>query len=290
MRMDGHQQAETRKLVEGEFAFFPTDFRDLAELVRTNSGIDLPASKATLVYARLTKRLRELRLKTFRDYCEVVRSDDTERHRMIAALTTNVTRFFREPHHFEHLKKTIIEPLAASANRGRRIRFWSAACSSGQEPYSIALSVLSVIPDAAKLDIKILATDLNPFVVETGRQGLYETSEVKDIAGAMRARFFERLPDGCCRICQEARDLVEFRELNLIGHWPMKGVFDAVFCRNVMIYFDRQTQETVWGRLAGVLRPGGALYIGHSERVSGDGIRNLKPDGITTYRMEGAIR
>jgi chemotaxis protein methyltransferase CheR len=287
--LESAPRSGTGNLTNGEFAFSPADFRNLADLVKAGAGIDLPESKATLVYARLTKRLRELRLKSFAEYCNFVRADDTERHRMIAALTTNVTRFFRESHHFDDLKKTIIEPLAESSRRGRKVRIWSAACSTGQEPYSIAFTILSVLPEAARLDIKVLATDLNPFVVETGRKGIYESSDVKDIPGAMRARWTEKMPDANFRVLPEARGLISFRELNLMGAWPMKCAFDAVFCRNVVIYFDRPTQERMWGRMADTVVAGGALYIGHSERVTGPAARSLRPDGTTTYRKEGGL-
>src|SRR6185436_4132508 len=168
-------------LVTGEFAFSAADFREIANVVKAESGIDLAESKATLVYSRLAKRLRALGIPSFSSYCDVVRDDADERSRMIAALTTNVTRFFREQHHFEHLRKTILEPLADAARRGNRVRLWSAACSTGQEPYSMALTVLSAIPEAAQLDVRILATDLNPHVVAHGKRGLYQKEDLGDV-------------------------------------------------------------------------------------------------------------
>lgn len=275
-------------LVTGEFAFSDANFREIARIAKSEAGIDLPASKATLVYSRLAKRLRALGISTFSDYCTTVRENEEERNSMIAALTTNVTRFFREPHHFEHLRTEIIAPLADAARRGKRVRLWSAACSTGQEPYSMALTVLSVLPEAASLDIRILATDLNPHVVARGKSGCYQKEELQDIPPNLRAKWFEVAPsDGrntTMRVTDDVRALVSFRKLNLMEPWPFKGPFDAIFCRNVVIYFDRETQNTIWKRLAQLLRDDGALYIGHSERVSGHATTLLTSDGITSYR------
>jgi chemotaxis protein methyltransferase CheR len=280
-------------LVSGEFAFSAADFREIADLAKSEAGIHLSESKATLVYSRLAKRLRTLGIATFSDYCATVRADDGERGRMIAALTTNVTRFFREPHHFDHLKNIILEPIAQSARRGNRVRLWSAACSTGQEPYSMALTVLSVIPEAAQLDVRILATDLNPHVVARGKAGIYQPDELVGIPPNMRAKWFAPAPgepQGSMRIADEVRSLVSFRQLNLMGSWPIRGPFDAIFCRNVVIYFDRDTQTTIWQRLTRLLRDGGALYIGHSERVTGAASAMLTGDGITSYRKNDGVR
>jgi chemotaxis protein methyltransferase CheR len=286
----GAPTAASATSMTGEFAFSDANFREIARIAKDEAGIDLPQSKATLVYSRLTKRLRSLGIETFSDYCATVRESAEERNRMIAALTTNVTRFFREPHHFEHLRTQIIAPLADAARRGKRIRLWSAACSTGQEPYSMALTVLSVIPEAASLDVRILATDLNPHVVARGREGCYQKEELQDIPPGLRARWFEPDLDDTgsetMRIAEEARSLVSFRELNLMGSFPFQGPFDAIFCRNVAIYFDRETQNTIWTRLSKLLRDEGALYIGHSERISGPASASLSTDGITSYRKK----
>jgi chemotaxis protein methyltransferase CheR len=279
-------------LVTGEFAFSAANFREIADIAKSEAGIDLPQSKATLVYSRLAKRLRALGIATFSEYCATVREDDDERGSMIAALTTNVTRFFREPHHFEHLRTAIIEPLAESARRGNRVRLWSAACSTGQEPYSMALTVLSVIPNAASLDVRILATDLNPHVVAHGKNGHYQKEELHDVPPNLRAKWFEAVSDEnrgtTQKLTDEVQSLVSFRQLNLMGSWPFGGPFDAIFCRNVVIYFDRDTQSMIWNRLTRLLREQGALYIGHSERISGPAAALLSSDGITSYRKKGS--
>jgi chemotaxis protein methyltransferase CheR len=277
--------------VTGEFNFSAADFSAIAQIAKAEAGIDLPESKATLVYSRLAKRLRTLGLGTFAEYCDTVRENELERGSMIAALTTNVTRFFREPHHFDHLRKSILEPLTDHVRKGGRVRFWSAACSTGQEPYSMALSVLSVFPDAAERDIRILATDLNPHVVAHGKRGQYRKEELNEIPQEMRAKWLEPVsgdPD-VMRVCAAARSLVSFRELNLMGSWPFKGPFNAIFCRNVVIYFDRDTQATVWRRLSGMIEDQGALYIGHSERISGIATKSLQADGITSYRKKAGL-
>jgi chemotaxis protein methyltransferase CheR len=276
--------------VDNEFDFTYEDFQQIAEMLYCDAGISLPESKAALVYSRLAKRLRALGLGNFRDYCNLVAGQKgiDERKRMLAALTTNVTRFFREPHHFDHLHAKVLPPLLESARRGGRVRLWSAGCSTGQEPYSIALTVLSLLPNAADFDVRILATDIDPTVIAEGKRGVYAQQVVSDIPEEMLRRWF--VPDrNGCRVGGELANLVAFRELNLIANWPMKGPFQAIFCRNVVIYFDEDTQTRTWTRLAGMLSPGGYLYIGHSERLGGV-IGAFESDGLTTYRLGGAER
>jgi chemotaxis protein methyltransferase CheR len=277
------------QMVDGEFAFTEGDFRKIAAMLHGDAGIALPESKATLVYSRLAKRLRALGLSSFRDYCALVAGQDgvDERQRMLAALTTNVTRFFREPHHFDHLRDVVLPPLLDTARRGGRVRLWSAACSSGQEPYSMAMTVLGLMPDAANYDIKILATDIDPNMVADGREGVYAESLLAGIPADCRRRWVAQAADapGAWRMAEELRDLVAFRELNLVGDWPLRRTFDAIFCRNVAIYFEDATQAKLWSRFAPLLPVGGVLYIGHSERVSGPAAAQFAPDGITTYRL-----
>lgn len=275
----------------GEFTMAKRDFDMIAGIMMREAGISLAANKANLVYSRLAKRLRALGLRNFGQYCALVTAaeGEVERQTMIAALTTNVTRFFREPHHFEHLKTQILPGLIAHAKKQQKIRLWSAACSSGQEPYSMALTLLALLPDAAKYDIRILATDIDPNVLAAGAEGVYEPSLVEAVPASMRSRWFSTLKDGSgnLRIAEEARALVKFRKLNLIGNWPMRGKFQAIFCRNVVIYFENDTQEQIWARILPLLDAQGALYIGHSERVTGAAEAKLRSDGITIYRHAG---
>jgi chemotaxis protein methyltransferase CheR len=280
-------------MVDGEFVFTSEDFKKIAAMLLGDAGIALHESKATLVYSRLAKRLRSLGLASFRDYCALVAdvSGIDERQRMLAALTTNVTRFFREPHHFDHLRDKVLPPLLDQARRGGRVRLWSAACSSGQEPYSAAMTLLALMPDAAQYDIKILATDIDPNVVAEGAAGVYANSLLDGIPPEFRRRWVQAVAgEPKSRIADDVRALVSFKELNLIGDWPMRGRFDVIFCRNVVIYFEEATQSKVWARFTPLMAPGGMLYIGHSERVTGPAAAQLRPDGITTYRLADGAR
>ena len=285
--------AGAASLVEGEFALTAEDFRHIAHVLHAHAGIALGEGKAALVYSRLAKRLRALGLRNFREYCSLIEGVDgvDERQAMTAALTTNVTRFFREPHHFDHLRDKVMPKLAERARAGGRVRIWSAACSNGQEPYSIALTVLSVLPEAAELDVRILATDIDPNMIAEGATGIYSEELLEAAPATLWRRHFDRAP-GAGRDRWSAgaalRRLVAFRELNLIGDWPMKGRFDAIFCRNVVIYFDDATQERVWNRFTPLLNPGGTLYIGHSERVTGTAASRLVTSGLTTYSLGAA--
>jgi chemotaxis protein methyltransferase CheR len=289
------EQRPTRgeSLVDGEFAFTADDFRQIAAMLYGDAGIALPEAKATLVYSRLAKRLRALGLESFRDYCALISGRDglDERQRMLTSLTTNVTRFFREPHHFEHLRDKVLPKLLAEARRGARVRLWSAACSSGEEAYSIALTVLDAAPDAGSLDLKILATDIDREMIARARKGIYGDSAVAPIGAETRRRWLTPATgqhgEKAWSLAPEARALITFREHNLIGDWPMRGPFQAIFCRNVAIYFEEATQAKVWSRFAPLLAPGGRLYIGHSERISGEAAKRLHTDGVTAYRAPG---
>lgn len=280
---------EEEPLVQGEYYFTEADFKAVAAMLHADAGIHLPPAKATLVYSRLAKRIRTLRLADFAAYVNLVGTPEgkDERINMLAALTTNVTRFFREPHHFDLLRTQILEPLAASVKAGARLRLWSAGCSTGQEPYSMAMTVLSVIPEATRLDVKILATDIDPNVVQTGRNGIYNDDNVSPVPKEMRDRHLKRdRESGDWMVSPELRSLITFNELNLIGDWPIKGKFDAIFCRNVVIYFEEPTQERIWGRYRQLMHPHARLYIGHSERVNDP---NFETDGLTTYRLKRGV-
>lgn len=279
-------------LVEGEFLFTTDDFKKIAEILHSHAGIALAEGKAALVYSRLAKRLRSLGLRSFREYCALVEDAKgvDERQAMMAALTTNVTRYFREPHHFDHLRDVVMPKLVDRARRGGRVRLWSAACSNGQEPYSMAITVLAALPEATRLDVKILATDIDPNMIAEGKAGVYREDAVEPVPLDLRRKWFKKVPVGNdvrWGVADELRELVSFRELNLIGDWPMKGKFDVIFCRNVVIYFDEPTQERIWSRFAPMLEPGGTLYIGHSERVSGPAADIFETTGLTTYALRG---
>lgn len=269
------------------YAFTDADFAAIARRAQADFGLHLTPAKRELVYSRLAKRLRHLGLADFRAYCQLVESPDGEAERMamLSALTTNVTHFFREEHHFNTLRNSVLPPLIAAARSGSgRLRIWSAGCSAGQEPYSLALTLLDLCPDAARFDIRILATDVDPAILARARQGVYDTDEIKSLPEKLRSQHVIDLGDGRSRVGDKPRALISFGELNLMHDWPMKGPFDVIFCRNVAIYFDKETQARLWQRFAQLLTPGGTLCIGHSERVAGPAAALLEASGVTTYR------
>ncbi len=280
---------ERTETTAGDIRFTDADFVAIARRAHRDFGLYLPDTKKDLVYSRLLKRLRQLGLRDFRPYCALIEGPEgaDERLRMLSALTTNVTHFMREEHHFRMLRETILPPVLAAARSGRRVRLWSAGCSAGQEPYSLAFTVLDLCPEAAKLDLRILATDVDPEILARARDGVYRAEELSAIPEPARSRHVERSRDGdVFSIGQVARALIQFAELNLIESWPMRGQFDIVFCRNVAIYFDKDTQERLWQRFADIVAPGGHLFIGHSERISGPAEARFRSVGVTVYRHD----
>ncbi|MDD2705805.1 MAG: protein-glutamate O-methyltransferase, partial [Acidocella sp.] len=262
LSMSSAAKSQATLVENAEFVFTAHDLAVVVRIMMQEAGISLSGAKANLVYSRLAKRVRKLGLSSFAEYCALVESQEgeDERQEMVAALTTNVTRFFREPHHFEHLRTKVLPGLIAQARAGKRVRLWSAACSSGQEPYSMALTLLSEMPDAGRYDIKILATDIDPNVLATGEAGIYEDSLLEPVPAAMRKTWFTPVNGGQMRANDELRALISFRKLNLIGSWPMKGKFQAVFCRNVVIYFENNTQEAIWSRFVPLMDDNVVLY------------------------------
>ena len=279
-------------LANGEFPLTRRDLSEIAAMIYADAGIFLNETKASLVYSRLSKHIRKLGLRSFREYCTLVASPEGagERREMLSYLTTNFTRFFRENHHFEHLRDEVLPDLFARAKAGGRVRIWSAACSDGQEPYSIALTILSQMPNAADYDIKILATDIDPKILAIAREGAYDQNSLETVNPDMRRQWFKQVEGGArnkWRIDDRVKRLITFNELNLMTDWPFKGKFDVIFCRNVVIYFDEPTQVRIWSRFSDQLLPNGHLYIGHSERVTGDAKNRFDNIGITTYRLHG---
>ncbi len=268
---------------QGEFSLSEREFARIKARVYSVAGISLSDAKRTLVVSRLSKILRALGLPSFDayvDYLERSGSADDGQD-FVNALTTNLTRFYREDHHFEHLR-SYVGALVAERPRGTKLRIWSAGCSTGQEPYTIGLDLLAAFPDLKRWDFKILATDIDTAVIAKAAMGIYPENELSGLS-AERARHFEKGNDGMIRIPAAARELVSFKPLNLIGPWPMKGPFDAIFCRNVAIYFDKPTQGEVFGRFAKMLAPEGFLYIGHSENL-GSGGEGFRLVGKTIYQ------
>lgn len=264
------------------------DFERISSMVRNEFGLNLQYSKKAFVFSRLARRVRELQLPDFGSYLSHVNSTDgeAEKSNMLSALTTNVTHFFRESHHFEQLRTEVLPDLARLARSGERVRLWSAACSAGQEAYSLAATLLHVCPEATQLNVKILATDIDPVIINKAREGRYPLEELSAIPQNLRdiaTRQIQGSPQEF-EMSPEIRKLITFNIVNLVGDWPMKGSFDVILCRNVAIYFDKETQAQLWQRFKLLLKPGGYLLIGHSERLDETQSEDFKSVGITTYR------
>lgn len=285
-----------RATIDGDPPLTEQDFARIAQIAHAGWGLALDSAKRPLIRSRLGRRLKVLRLSGFDAYCDIIDSGDAqERDHFVSALTTNVTHFYREVHHFDQLEAEILPDLLARARRGQRVRLWSAGCSSGQEPYSLAASILALARDAAQFDLRILATDIDPGVLKTAQEGLYDPRACSFPTPAHEARIFgsPHAPgDGGVNhprpVRPELRTLVAFRRLNLVQPWPMTGRFDVILCRNVVIYFDKQTQNQLWTRFSDVMHPGAWLMIGHSERITNPAEHGFENAGITTYRRAGA--
>jgi len=254
-----------------EFAFRDEDFEALRRLVKDLTGINLSDQKRELVYGRLARRLRALRLRSFAEYRDLLASDGgREISELCNAITTNLTSFFRESHHFDYLREQVLQRMAADRAGPRRLRIWSAGCSTGEEPYSIAMTVLEALPDLRHWDVKILATDIDSDVLARAKRGIYAAERVRPLGPQRLSRFFveRRNKEGpCYEVTPELAGLITFKQLNLMHSLPMKGPLDAIFCRNVVIYFDKDTQRALFARVAHLQRPGDLLFLGHSESL-----------------------
>ncbi len=273
-----------------EYDFSDEDFQRVRRLVQARIGIALADSKRELVYGRLSRRLRALGLHGFDAYLQLVESGDPhELQQFCNAITTNLTAFFREQHHFRFLAEQLFPALERNNADSRRIRIWSAGCSSGEEPYSIAMVVLETLGHLRGWDIRILATDIDTSMLRQARRGLYGGDRLEKLDSARLLRWFE--PTQAAqqyRVREEVRSLIVFKPLNLVGLWPMRGPFDVILCRNVVIYFDRETQRQIFSRMARLQNPGDHLILGHSEslldvstqyRLAGQTIYRRRPDG-----------
>jgi len=273
---------------QGEISLSEREFSRIKNRVYKVAGISLSDAKRTLVVSRLSKIVRALGLASFDDYVDFLEkgASASDGQDFVNALTTNLTRFYREDHHFDHLR-SFVGTLMSERPRGTRLRIWSAGCSTGQEPYTIGMDLLAAYPELKRWDFRILATDIDTAVITKAARGIYPENELSGLSPE-RARMLQRLGDGTVQVPQAARELVAFKPLNLIAEWPMKGPFDAIFCRNVAIYFDKPTQGAVFGRLGKLLAPGGFLYIGHSENLGsgGDGFRLV---GKTIYQSRAGL-
>ncbi|MEZ5543374.1 MAG: protein-glutamate O-methyltransferase CheR [Pseudomonadota bacterium] len=282
-----HNQALAAQAKTNEFELSDRDFNNLRRLVSEHTGISLSDQKRDLVYARLAKRLRVHGMTSFRAYCELLEQDPGEElEHFTNAITTNLTSFFREKHHFEFLQQDLVPMLLERYQKNRRLRIWSAGCSTGEEPYSLAITLREAIPDIDGRDIRILATDLDSNVVKTGAAGVYQAERINGLDSARIKRWFQRGKggnQGRVRVADELRKLITFRQLNLMHDWPMRGQFDVIFCRNVVIYFDKPTQQVLFDRFANIMQPDSYLFIGHSETLHNVSER-FQLVGKTIYR------
>lgn len=278
----------------GQVATIPlegADFEALRRIIYELAGIHLRDEKTALVANRLARRIRARGLSTFGEYVAFVRSDTSgdEARELINCITTNKTSFFRESHHFDFLGRVMVPELVERARRTgqRKIRIWSSACSTGPEPWTIALVLREALGSLAGWDIRILASDLDTNVLQTAEQAIYDHGELADVPDAMLRSGFDKLPDGRFRVVAPLRELVSFRRINLIERpWPIRTKFDAVFCRNVAIYFDRPTQQGLFEALTSLLEPTGYLFSGHSENLHWLS-HILEPLGHTIHRPTG---
>lgn len=255
--------------VTREFEFNDNDFQKIRKIVYDYAGIDLNDSKKNLVYNRLSKRIRFLGQQSFAEYIKYVEAIGEEEFvHLINAITTNLTFFFRENHHFEFLQNQVIPELIKNNAVSKKIRIWSAGCSTGEEPYSIAIILKESVP--AGWDAKVIATDLDTNVVNTGKAGVYDIDRLKGVTEERKKRWFLKgtgSQAGLARVKPELQQIIEFGQINLMDEWPLKSGVDAIFCRNVVIYFDKPTQAKLFNRYADLLPEHGHLFIGHSESL-----------------------
>lgn len=267
-----------------EFHLSDREFDEIRRLVREHTGISLAESKRELVYSRLVRRLRRLSLPTFADYLAVLGSGEpAELEEFSNAITTNLTSFFREQHHFDFLAGTILPALEQRNAGTRRLRIWSAGCSTGEEPYSIAIVLQEALRRFRGWDVRILATDIDSRVVAHAQAGEYKIERFAKMPATRRERWFDAARPGTLAASAALKSLITFRQLNLMHRWPFKGPFDVIFCRNVVIYFDKETQRDLFARMAGLQRDGDYVCVGHSESLFAV-CDQYQLIGKTTYR------
>jgi chemotaxis protein methyltransferase CheR len=260
---------ESEGALAREYEFSEQTFQRVRKLVHAELGISLADSKRELVYRRLSRRLRALKIGDFESYLQLIEQRHPEElQNFCNAITTNLTAFFREHYHFDFLAHQLLPALMRNNADSRRVRIWSAGCSSGEEAYSIAMVALEALGHLRDWDIRILATDIDSNVLEHARRGLYSGESLEKMDAARLVHWFQRIGRSRqYRVCADLRQLVSFRSLNLIDSWPMSGPFDVIFCRNVLIYFARETQRDIVERMARLQRAGDHLILGHAESL-----------------------
>ncbi len=264
-----------------------SDFFRIVDMLANAAGIHVPDSNRALVYSRLSRRVKAAGCQCFGEYLDFVESEQCsdERELLISALTTNTTRFFREPYHFEFFEKYILDDLMEQALDGKRIRLWSAACSTGEEPYSLAAVVLHGFPKVSECDFKILATDVSRGVLESGRKGIYSNLSAQCVPEKFRSILFdEKGADSNTAVRDCLKDIISFRYLNFMEPWPVKGPFQVIFCRNAVIYMKAEMQAKIWSNMSAVMEAGSTLFVGHSERMGREFDDRFVSVGKTTFR------
>ncbi|WP_415900699.1 CheR family methyltransferase [Neptuniibacter sp. QD48_11] len=270
-----------------EFTFTRQHFVKVRDELYDYAGIVLADHKQDMAYNRLVRRLRELKLANFDDYFSFLDNNPVEFSQFINALTTNLTAFFREKHHFEFITNTIIPEIKAS--NASRVRGWSAGCSLGEEPYSLAITLLEAGIDPSSWDIRLLATDIDSKVLSSAKSGIYTEDRIKNLPDSQLKRWFLKgkgSQKGFVKVKPELQNLLRFNYLNLMQDWPIEGPLDFIFCRNVMIYFDQNTQARLLDRMHSLLKPNGYLFVGHSEALARHA-SNFELVGKTIYRKVG---
>jgi len=258
---------------EPSFRLSQREFSFICQFAYDCAGIVLGDSKREMVYRRLTRVLRDRGLQSFGEYCQLLKADPSgEQDYFVNAITTNLTSFFREDHHFRYLLENEIPRLIElKRNSGKRLRIWSSASSTGEEPYSIAMTLYSGLqPHLSNWDAKILATDVDSNVLEKAKNGVYEEGKIESVPEGYKRDFFIRgkgTNQNSVKVHPKIQRLITFKRLNLLHEWPMKGPFDVIFCRNVIIYFDKPTQQELFERFYTLLEPNGLLILGHSENL-----------------------
>ncbi|GFD70265.1 chemotaxis protein methyltransferase [Alteromonas sp. KUL156] len=265
-----------------EFAFEKADFKKVQQMLFKKAGINLSDAKEAMVYSRLARRIRALNLKSFNDYLVVVGRSESELEQFINALTTNLTSFFREPHHFTALADYL-------AQHPNVTNIWCAASSTGEEPYSIAMVVAEAF-GSFKTPVKIIASDIDSKVLAKAKAGIYPLASISKIPNERQKQFFHKgkgANEGKVKVVDELRQMVQFKKLNLTDqNWDVTAPFDVIFCRNVMIYFDKPTQLNVLKKMVGMLKPTGLYMAGHSENFNMH-TNLVRPVGKTIYRPAG---
>jgi chemotaxis protein methyltransferase CheR len=280
----------TQIIIEREFEFTQDDFNFLRKIVNSKAGIVVVDEKIDMFYSRLARRVRSLGLSSFKQYCDLIKDEKegVEVTQLINAITTNLTSFYREAYHFDFISEHLVPEMLRESSGSRKLRIWSAGCSSGEEPYSIAITLAQSGLQTKGWDIEILATDIDSNVLEHGAAGVYSVDQIQSIPEQFVVSGFLKGKGeqfGKVRIKPDVQSMVKFAHLNLNSNWTLPEPVDVVFCRNVIIYFDKRSKKNLVDRVAENIKTGGYLFIGHSESLFNVSDR-FELVGKTIYRKK----